>query len=57
MVKKYIDSLTAEERAELEQFTTTGRGVADQMIRARILLKADRNQGLAVGSMKRLQQR
>lgn len=44
MVKKYIVDLSAEERAELEQFTTTGRRAADQITRARILLKADSNQ-------------
>jgi transposase len=44
MVKKYIVTLTAEERAELEQFSTTGRRAADQITRARILLKADSNQ-------------
>jgi transposase len=44
MVKKHIVDLTAEERAELVQFTTTGRHAADQITRARILLKADCNQ-------------
>jgi len=44
MVKKYIVTLTAEERAELEKFTKTGRGAADRITRARILLKADSNQ-------------
>ena len=44
MVKKYIVDLTVEERTELEQFTTTGRRAADQLTRARILLKADCNQ-------------
>lgn len=44
MVKKYIVDLSAEERTELEQFTTTGRRAADQITRARILLKADCNQ-------------
>ncbi len=44
MVKKYIVTLTAEERAELEQLTKTGRRAADQITRARILLKADSNQ-------------
>jgi len=43
MVKKYIVDLTVEERAYLEQFTTTGRHAADQITRARILLKADCN--------------
>jgi transposase len=44
MVKKYIVDLTPEERAYLIQFTTTGRHAADQLTRARILLKADCNQ-------------
>jgi transposase len=44
MVKKYIVDLTAEERAELERFATTGRHAADRITRARILLKADSNQ-------------
>lgn len=44
MVKKYIVDLNVEERADLEQFTTTGRHAADQITRARILLKADRHQ-------------
>lgn len=44
MVKKYIVTLTDEERAELEQLTKTGRRAADQITRARILLKADSNQ-------------
>jgi transposase len=44
MVKKYIVDLSPEERAELERFTSTGRHAADQITRARILLKADCNQ-------------
>ncbi|MBW4525709.1 MAG: hypothetical protein KME18_11000 [Phormidium tanganyikae FI6-MK23] len=44
MVKKYIVNLSAKERAELVRFTTTGRRAADQLTRARILLKADCNQ-------------
>jgi len=44
MVKKYIVDLSVEERTQLEQFTTTGRHAADQITRARILLKADSNQ-------------
>lgn len=42
--KKYIVSLTAEEREELEQLTTTGKVPAYKMNHARILLKADTNQ-------------
>ena len=44
MVKKYKVDLTATERAELEAFATKGRRAADQITRARILLKADSNQ-------------
>lgn len=44
MTKKYIVDLSLEERGYLEEFTTTGRHAADQITRARILLKADRNQ-------------
>ena len=50
MVKKYIVNLSAEERAYLEQFTTTGRRAADRITRARILLKADGNQSGDSGS-------
>jgi transposase len=42
--KKYIVSLAAEERKELEQLTTTGKVAAYKMNHARILLKADTNQ-------------
>jgi transposase len=42
--KKYIVSLTAEEREELEQLSTTGKVAAYKMNHARILLKADTNQ-------------
>jgi len=42
--KKYIVSLTVEEREELEQLTTTGKTAAYRMNHARILLKADTNQ-------------
>ena len=44
MTKKYLVDLTLEERESLEAFTTTGRHAAYQITRARILLKADRNQ-------------
>jgi transposase len=44
MVKKYIVSLTEEERQFLEQFTTTGNHAAYQINHARILLKADHHQ-------------
>ena len=42
--KKYIVSLTAEEREKLEQLTTTGKVTAYKMNHGRILLKADTNQ-------------
>lgn len=38
MVKKYIVTLTEEERQYLEQFTTTGKHAAYQINHARILL-------------------
>lgn len=44
MSKKYIVDLSLEEREYLEEFTTTGRHAADQITRARILLKANRSQ-------------
>lgn len=42
--KKYIVTLTAEEREELEQLTTTGKTPAYKMNHAGILLKADTKQ-------------
>jgi transposase len=44
MVKKYIVSLSEEERQSLEQIVTTGKRAAYTINHARILLKADRNQ-------------
>lgn len=44
MVKKYIVSLSEEERQSLEQMVTTGKRAAYTINHARILLKADRNQ-------------
>ena len=44
MTKKYIVDLSVDERGYLEEFTTTGRHAAYQITRARVLLKADRNQ-------------
>lgn len=44
MVKKYIVTLSEEERQYLEQFTSTGKHAAYQINHARILLKADCNQ-------------
>jgi len=39
--KKYIISLSPEERSNLEQFSRTGKAAAYAMTHARILLKAD----------------
>lgn len=44
MVKKYIVSLSDEERQSLEQMVKTGKRAAYTINHARILLKADRNQ-------------
>lgn len=43
-MKKYIISLTSEERQTLEQLTRTGKAPAYKLNHARILLKADINQ-------------
>ncbi|WP_430540916.1 helix-turn-helix domain-containing protein [Roseofilum casamattae] len=42
--KRYIVSLTEEERQELEKLTKTGKAAARKINHARILLKADINQ-------------
>lgn len=42
--KKYIVSLTAQEREYLEKLTTTGKTAAYKINHARVLLKADINQ-------------
>ena len=44
MSKKYIVSLTPEERQMLEQLTRTGKAPVYKINHARILLKADANQ-------------
>jgi transposase len=44
MVKKYIVSLSAEERQSLEEIVTTGKRAAATINHARILLKADSQQ-------------
>jgi transposase len=41
MNKKYIVTLTPEERRELEQLVTTGKAAARKLLRAWTLLKAD----------------
>jgi hypothetical protein len=45
MSKRYIVTLTAEERGRLEELTRSGRAAARKMIHARILLKADVAEG------------
>ncbi len=45
MNKKYIVTLTAEERALLEELTRTGTAAARKIAHARILLKADVAEG------------
>lgn len=44
MVKKYIVSLSAEERQSLEEIVSTGKRAASTINHARILLKADTQQ-------------
>ncbi|MEM6715814.1 MAG: IS630 family transposase, partial [Cyanobacteria bacterium P01_C01_bin.147] len=44
MAKKYIVSLTADERQSLEAIVTTGKRAAATINHARILLKADTEQ-------------
>ena len=45
MPSKYIVRLTAEERAQLEDLSRTGKRAAAALIHARILLKADVGEG------------
>jgi transposase len=45
MAKKYIVTLTDEERAALGQMISSGKGAARKLTRARILLKADASVG------------
>jgi hypothetical protein len=40
-VKKYIVRLSGEERAQLEELINKGKGPAQRLLKARILLKAD----------------
>jgi transposase len=42
-MKKYVVTLTDEEREELGRMVTSGKGAARKLIHARILLKADRS--------------
>lgn len=45
MATKYIVTLTADERAQLERMVSTGKRAAQALIHARILLKADVGDG------------
>lgn len=45
MNKKYIVTLTAEERASLQEMISVGKRAARTLAHARILLKADRREG------------
>jgi transposase len=45
MQKKYVVTLTAEERAELSELIAVGKGAARKLAHARILLKADAAEG------------
>ena len=44
-MKKYHVTLTADERAELEQLLGKGKAAAAKLAHARVLLKADESQG------------
>ena len=45
MRKIYIVTLTSEERATLQQLISSGKAAARKISHARILLKADSNEG------------
>ena len=47
MNKKYIVTLTQEERVALRKLIASGKGSARKLVHARILLKADRRDGTA----------
>jgi hypothetical protein len=47
MKKKYIVTLTEEERRMLQNLVSRGKAAARKLMHARILLKADRNQSSA----------
>jgi transposase len=44
-MKKYRVTLTSEERGELSQLISRGKGAARKLLHARILLKADSSEG------------
>ncbi len=44
-MKKYVVTLTDEERIQLRQMISTGKAAARKLIHARILLKADAGEG------------
>lgn len=54
MKKKYIITLTEEERQMLGEMISRGKAAARKLTHARILLKADQSQGGRVGAMPRL---
>jgi transposase len=45
MAEKFVVRLTAEERLQLTQLTTTGKAAAATLLHARVLLKADQGTG------------
>ncbi len=66
MAKKYVVSLTDEQRRSLERLVGTGRESARKITRARILLKADEGEtdeaiagalGVSVGTIERARKR
>jgi hypothetical protein len=47
-VKRYVVRLSADEREQLEALIRTGKSPAQRLLKARILLKARRLEGLCV---------
>lgn len=45
MKKRYVVTLTDEERRSLHGLVSSGKGAARKLARARILLKADSSEG------------
>lgn len=56
MKKRYIVTLTREERSKLEQLTQSGKHQTRKITRARILLKADQSKGGPARSDKQISQ-